>query len=101
MTGVLSLNRGGDGRPAIPALANADMLASMMTLSGVLMALYRRKETGRGDLQTLFLGLALSLHTQRERKGILERGSIFLKPRYPPFGIRQWSRCTIRFCRTD
>ncbi len=49
MTGVLSLNRGGDGRPAIPALANADMLASMMTLSGVLMALYRRKETGRGD----------------------------------------------------
>lgn len=49
MTGVLSLNRGGDGRPALPALANADMLASMMTLSGVLMALYRRKETGRGD----------------------------------------------------
>ena len=49
MTGVLSLNRGGDGRPAIPALANADMLASMMTLAGVLMALLRRKETGKGD----------------------------------------------------
>jgi crotonobetainyl-CoA:carnitine CoA-transferase CaiB-like acyl-CoA transferase len=49
MTGVLSLNRGTDGRPAIPALPNADMLASMMTLSGVLMALYRRRETGRGD----------------------------------------------------
>ena len=49
MTGVLSLNRGSDGKPAIPALANADMLASMMTLSGVLMALYRRKETGKGD----------------------------------------------------
>jgi len=49
MTGVLSLNRGADGKPAMPALANADMLASMMTLSGVLMALYRRKETGRGD----------------------------------------------------
>ncbi len=49
MTGVLSLNRGGDGKPAMPALANADMLASMMTLSGVLMALLRRKETGRGD----------------------------------------------------
>jgi len=49
MSGVLSLNRGTDGRPAIPALANADMLASMMTLSGVLMALYRRKETGKGD----------------------------------------------------
>jgi crotonobetainyl-CoA:carnitine CoA-transferase CaiB-like acyl-CoA transferase len=49
MTGVLSLSRGGDGKPAIPAIASADMLASMMTLSGVLMALYRRKETGRGD----------------------------------------------------
>src|SRR5512147_418184 len=49
MTGVLSLNRGGDGKPAIPALANADMLASMMTLAGVLMALVRRKDTGKGD----------------------------------------------------
>lgn len=49
MTGVLSLNRGGDGRPAIPALANADMLVATMTLAGVLMALYRRKETGKGD----------------------------------------------------
>lgn len=49
MTGVLSLNRGADGKPAIPALANADMLASMMTLCGVLMALYRRRETGKGD----------------------------------------------------
>lgn len=49
MTGVLSLNLGGDGKPAIPALANADMFAAMLTLSGVLMALYRRKETGKGD----------------------------------------------------
>lgn len=49
MTGVLSLNRGSDGKPAMPAIASADMLASMMTLSGVLMALYRRKDTGRGD----------------------------------------------------
>lgn len=56
MTGVLSLNRGGDGRPAIPALANADMLASMMTLSGILMALYRRKETGKGE----FLDMAMA-----------------------------------------
>jgi crotonobetainyl-CoA:carnitine CoA-transferase CaiB-like acyl-CoA transferase len=49
MTGVLSLNRGGDGKPAIPALANADMLVATMTFAGVLMALYRRKETGKGD----------------------------------------------------
>ena len=49
MTGVLSLNRGGDGKPAIPALANADMLVATMTLAGVLMALLRREETGKGD----------------------------------------------------
>jgi crotonobetainyl-CoA:carnitine CoA-transferase CaiB-like acyl-CoA transferase len=49
MTGVLSLNRGGDGRPAIPALANADMLVATMTLAGVLMALLRRQQTGKGD----------------------------------------------------
>jgi crotonobetainyl-CoA:carnitine CoA-transferase CaiB-like acyl-CoA transferase len=59
MTGVLSLNRGGDGKPAIPALANADMLASMMTLSGILMALYRRKETGRGDYLDMAMADAL------------------------------------------
>ena len=56
MTGVLSLNRGADGKPALPAIASADMLASMMTLSGVLMALYRRKETGKGD----FLDMAMA-----------------------------------------
>ena len=49
MAGVLSLNRGRDGRPAIPGLPAGDMLASMVCLSGILMALYRRKETGKGD----------------------------------------------------
>ena len=47
--GILSVNLGFDGKPAIPAIPNADMLCSMMGLSGVLMALLRRKETGKGD----------------------------------------------------
>jgi crotonobetainyl-CoA:carnitine CoA-transferase CaiB-like acyl-CoA transferase len=47
--GILSVNLGFDSKPAIPGLASADMLSSMMALSGVLMALYKRKETGRGD----------------------------------------------------
>jgi crotonobetainyl-CoA:carnitine CoA-transferase CaiB-like acyl-CoA transferase len=47
--GILSVNLGPDGQPAIPAIANADMLCSMMGLSAVLMALYRRRDTGRGD----------------------------------------------------
>lgn len=47
--GILSANLGFDGKPAIPAIPNADMLTSMMGLSAVLMALLRRQETGQGD----------------------------------------------------
>ena len=49
VAGVLSINVGPDGRPAIPGIAGADMLSSMMTLSALLMALLRRKDTGCGD----------------------------------------------------
>jgi crotonobetainyl-CoA:carnitine CoA-transferase CaiB-like acyl-CoA transferase len=49
MAGVLSITRGRDGAPAIPGLAAGDMLAATIALSGVLMALLRRKDTGRGD----------------------------------------------------
>lgn len=49
MAGVLSLTLGQDGKPAIPGLPASDMLASTITLSAVLMALLRRKDTGRGD----------------------------------------------------
>lgn len=47
--GVLSANLGFDGKPAIPALPAADMLAATLGLSAVLMALLRRKDTGEGD----------------------------------------------------
>lgn len=56
MAGVLSITRGQDGHPAIPGLPAADMLASMVGLSGVLMALLRRKDTGQGD----YLDLAMA-----------------------------------------
>jgi len=59
LTGVLSLNRGGDGKPAMPALANADMLVATMTLAGVLMALLRRTETGKGDYLDMAMADAL------------------------------------------
>jgi crotonobetainyl-CoA:carnitine CoA-transferase CaiB-like acyl-CoA transferase len=48
-SGVLSVNLGWDNRPWAPAIACADMLASNMALSGVLMALLRRQATGKGD----------------------------------------------------
>jgi crotonobetainyl-CoA:carnitine CoA-transferase CaiB-like acyl-CoA transferase len=55
MSGVLSVNLGWDDRPWLPAIPGADMLASNMALSGVLMALLRRQTTGKGD----FLDIAM------------------------------------------
>jgi crotonobetainyl-CoA:carnitine CoA-transferase CaiB-like acyl-CoA transferase len=49
LAGVVSLNLGNDGEPVMPHVPAADMAASMLALSGVLMALYRREETGLGD----------------------------------------------------
>ncbi|HVS25586.1 MAG TPA: CoA transferase [Gammaproteobacteria bacterium] len=47
--GVLSMTLGDDGRPAIPGIPVADVAAALHALSGVLIALLRRRETGVGD----------------------------------------------------
>jgi len=47
--GVLGMTLGDDGRPAIPALPIADLAAALHGLSGVLMALLKREQTGVGD----------------------------------------------------
>jgi crotonobetainyl-CoA:carnitine CoA-transferase CaiB-like acyl-CoA transferase len=49
LTGVLSLSLGDDGRPAVPGIPIADVVSALNGLAGVLMALLRRTETGRGD----------------------------------------------------
>lgn len=49
MAGVISLNEGQDGKPAMPHMPVADAFASLTALSGVLMALLRRQQTGLGD----------------------------------------------------
>ncbi|MFN3959050.1 MAG: CaiB/BaiF CoA transferase family protein [Parvularculaceae bacterium] len=49
LAGVVALNEGQDGRPAMPHMPVADALASLTALSGVLMALLRARETGKGD----------------------------------------------------
>ncbi len=49
MTGVLGLTLGEDGRPAVPGIPIADQVSALQGLSGVLMALLRRQQTGRGD----------------------------------------------------
>jgi crotonobetainyl-CoA:carnitine CoA-transferase CaiB-like acyl-CoA transferase len=48
-SGLLSMTLGTDGKPAIPGIPIADVLAGLQGLAGVLMALYRREQTGLGD----------------------------------------------------
>lgn len=49
LAGSLSVTLGEDGEPAIPGIPAADVISSTQALSAVLMALYRREKTGRGD----------------------------------------------------
>jgi len=49
MCGLLSNNVDANGSPVIPGMPAGDMLAATLTLSGILMALLRRKDTGEGD----------------------------------------------------
>ena len=49
MCGLLSNNVGADGTPCMPAMPAGDMLAATLCLSGILMALLRRTQTGEGD----------------------------------------------------
>ncbi|MEM9222292.1 MAG: CaiB/BaiF CoA-transferase family protein [Pseudomonadota bacterium] len=75
--GVLSLNLGHDGKPTIPHLPVADICGSLMTLSAVLMALYRRHTTGRGDY------IDMSMHDAAMAWLPHLTGSLFAEDRAP------------------
>ncbi len=49
LAGSIGITLGPDDQPAIPGIPAADMISSLQALSAVLMALYRRTETGRGE----------------------------------------------------
>jgi crotonobetainyl-CoA:carnitine CoA-transferase CaiB-like acyl-CoA transferase len=50
ITGTVDLNRGlDDGKPSNPNMPAADITVSLMALSAIMMALYRRETTGQGD----------------------------------------------------
>jgi len=50
LAGTLALGLGlEDSKPAAPNIPSADAISSLMALAGILMALYRRAESGRGD----------------------------------------------------
>ena len=48
-SGLVGMTLGADGKPAMPGIPAADVLAGLQGLSGVLMALYRREQSGVGD----------------------------------------------------
>ena len=49
LSGVLAMTQGDDGRPALTGIPMADIAAALNGLAGVLMALLKREQTGRGD----------------------------------------------------
>lgn len=48
-SGAVFINEGQDGKPAMPGMPVADMAGSLMAFSGVLMALLKKQQTGKGD----------------------------------------------------
>ena len=49
ISGVVALNEDANGNPTMPHVPIADALASLTALSGVLMALMKARDTGKGD----------------------------------------------------
>ncbi|AUN32158.1 CaiB/BaiF CoA transferase family protein [Niveispirillum cyanobacteriorum] len=79
LAGLVDLNRGlTDEKPASPNMPVADMAASLMALSGVLMALLRRTTTGKGDYVDLSMFDAAFAWTPNVT------GPVFAEDRHPP-----------------
>ncbi|AUN31183.1 CaiB/BaiF CoA transferase family protein [Niveispirillum cyanobacteriorum] len=79
LAGLVDLNRGlTDDKPASPHMPVADMAASLMALSGVLMALLRRTQTGKGDYIDLSMFDAALAWTPNVT------GPVFAEDRHPP-----------------
>lgn len=77
LAGVVSLNLGNDGEPTMPHVPAADMAASMLSFGGIMMALYRREKTGRGD----YLDMAMHDSILAWTPNVL--GDVFARRRAP------------------
>ena len=77
LSGVVSLNLGNDNQPAMPSTPAADITASMMGFAGVMMALYRRTQTGLGD----YIDIAMQDSLMAWLPNVL--GPVFVEKRPP------------------
>ena len=85
MAGLVSVNLGNDNEPTNPGVPAADMAASLMALTGILMALYKRETTGRGDYIDMSMQDALLAWTPNVM------GPVFAEQRAPiPKHERSW-----------
>jgi crotonobetainyl-CoA:carnitine CoA-transferase CaiB-like acyl-CoA transferase len=85
LCGVVSVNLGNDGEPAMPAVPAADMAASLMAFGGIMMALYRRTATGQGD----YLDIAMQDSLLAWLPNVV--GPVFVEKRAPvPRQERTW-----------
>jgi crotonobetainyl-CoA:carnitine CoA-transferase CaiB-like acyl-CoA transferase len=85
LSGVLSVNLGNDGQPAMPGVPSADMAASLMAFGGIMMALYRQAKTGRGD----YLDISMQDSLMAWLPNVL--GPVFVENRAPvPQEERTW-----------
>ncbi len=85
LSGVLSVNLGSDEEPAMPGIPAADMAASLMAFGGIMMALFRRERTGRGD----YLDVSMQDALMAWLPNVL--GPVFVEKRAPvPREERTW-----------
>lgn len=85
LAGLVSLNLGQDGHPTMPGVPAADVAASLMALAGILMALVKQRETGKGDYLDIAMHDALLAWTPHAM------GAVFGEGRAPaPRAERIW-----------
>jgi crotonobetainyl-CoA:carnitine CoA-transferase CaiB-like acyl-CoA transferase len=87
MAGLVDLNRGlSDDKPSSPSIPAADMAASLMALSAIMMALYRRAETGKGDYIDLSMYDALLAWTPNVLGPVFAKNAHPVAKQMRPFG---------------
>jgi crotonobetainyl-CoA:carnitine CoA-transferase CaiB-like acyl-CoA transferase len=74
LAGTLPLGADRDGAPVMPGTVAADALSSLTALSGILMALYRRAQTGRGDYLDISMFDAVIAWTPHATGSVFARG---------------------------